>query len=200
MMIRSYHEARSERRTKVLVPDSSHGTNPASATVAGFETVTLPSTPEGLVDLDALRQAVGNDTAALMLTNPNTLGLFEKQITDIAAIVHDAGGLLYYDGANSNAIMGITRPGDMGFDVVHLNLHKTMSTPHGGGGPGAGPVGVKQRLIPYLPKPLVARDPQGCTTGTGNREILLDGLKPFTGTSVFSSVPILISVATVLMA
>ncbi|MCP3744030.1 aminomethyl-transferring glycine dehydrogenase subunit GcvPB [Paenibacillus sp. A3M_27_13] len=161
MMIRSYHEARGERRTKVLVPDSSHGTNPASATVAGFETVTLPSTPEGLVDLDALRQAVGNDTAALMLTNPNTLGLFEKQITDIAAIVHDAGGLLYYDGANSNAIMGITRPGDMGFDVVHLNLHKTMSTPHGGGGPGAGPVGVKQRLIPYLPKPLVVRDPQG---------------------------------------
>ncbi|QNR70258.1 aminomethyl-transferring glycine dehydrogenase subunit GcvPB [Paenibacillus peoriae] len=161
MMIRSYHEARGERRTKVLVPDSSHGTNPASATVAGFETVTLPSTPEGLVDLDALRQAVGNDTAALMLTNPNTLGLFEKQITDIAAIVHDAGGLLYYDGANSNAIMGITRPGDMGFDVVHLNLHKTMSTPHGGGGPGAGPVGVKQRLIPYLPKPIVVRDPQG---------------------------------------
>jgi glycine dehydrogenase subunit 2 len=161
MMIRSYHEARGERRTKVLVPDSSHGTNPASATVAGFETVTLPSTPQGLVDLDALRQAVGSDTAALMLTNPNTLGLFEKQITDIAAIVHEAGGLLYYDGANSNAIMGITRPGDMGFDVVHLNLHKTMSTPHGGGGPGAGPVGVKQRLIPYLPKPLVVRDPQG---------------------------------------
>ncbi|WP_412177992.1 aminomethyl-transferring glycine dehydrogenase subunit GcvPB [Paenibacillus terrae] len=161
MMIRSYHEARGERRTKVLVPDSSHGTNPASAAVAGFETVTLPSTPQGLVDLDALRQAVGNDTAALMLTNPNTLGLFEKQIADIAAIVHEAGGLLYYDGANSNAIMGITRPGDMGFDVVHLNLHKTMSTPHGGGGPGAGPVGVKQRLIPYLPKPLVVRDPQG---------------------------------------
>lgn len=161
MMIRSYHEARGERRTKVLVPDSSHGTNPASAAVAGFETITLPSTPQGLVDLDALRQAVGNDTAALMLTNPNTLGLFEKQIADIAAIVHEAGGLLYYDGANSNAIMGITRPGDMGFDVVHLNLHKTMSTPHGGGGPGAGPVGVKQRLIPYLPKPLVVRDPQG---------------------------------------
>ncbi|WP_443146913.1 aminomethyl-transferring glycine dehydrogenase subunit GcvPB [Paenibacillus sp. 23TSA30-6] len=161
MMIRSYHEARGERRTKVLVPDSSHGTNPASAAVAGFETITLPSTPQGLVDLDALRQAVGNDTAALMLTNPNTLGLFEKQIADIAAIVHEAGGLLYYDGANSNAIMGITRPGDMGFDVVHLNLHKTMSTPHGGGGPGAGPVGVKQRLIPYMPKPLVVRDPKG---------------------------------------
>lgn len=168
MMIRSYHETRGERRTKVLVPDSSHGTNPASATVAGFETVTLPSTPQGLVDLDALRQAVDNDTAALMLTNPNTLGLFEKQIADIAAIVHKAGGLLYYDGANSNAIMGITRPGDMGFDVVHLNLHKTMSTPHGGGGPGAGPVGVKQRLIPYLPKPLVVRDPQG--TYRWNRE------------------------------
>ncbi|WP_442953169.1 aminomethyl-transferring glycine dehydrogenase subunit GcvPB [Paenibacillus sp. IHB B 3084] len=161
MMIRSYHEARGERRTKVLVPDSSHGTNPASAAVAGFETITLPSTPQGLVDLDTLRQAVGNDTAALMLTNPNTLGLFEKQIADIAAIVHEAGGLLYYDGANSNAIMGITRPGDMGFDVVHLNLHKTMSTPHGGGGPGAGPVGVKQRLIPYMPKPLVVRDPKG---------------------------------------
>ncbi|WP_025681324.1 aminomethyl-transferring glycine dehydrogenase subunit GcvPB [Paenibacillus massiliensis] len=161
MMIRAYHESRGEQRTKVIVPDSSHGTNPASATVAGFETVTIPSTAEGLVDLDALRTAVGTDTAALMLTNPNTLGLFETQITDIADIVHEAGGLLYYDGANSNAIMGITRPGDMGFDVVHLNLHKTMSTPHGGGGPGAGPVGVKQLLVPFLPKPLVVKDEQG---------------------------------------
>ncbi|WP_018884700.1 aminomethyl-transferring glycine dehydrogenase subunit GcvPB [Paenibacillus massiliensis] len=161
MMIRAYHESRGEQRTKVIVPDSSHGTNPASATVAGFETVTIPSTAEGLVDLDALRTAVGTDTAALMLTNPNTLGLFETQITDIADIVHGAGGLLYYDGANSNAIMGITRPGDMGFDVVHLNLHKTMSTPHGGGGPGAGPVGVKQLLVPFLPKPLVVKDEQG---------------------------------------
>lgn len=161
MMIRAYHESRGEVRTKVIVPDSSHGTNPASATVAGFETVTIPSTAEGLVDLDELRAAVGNDTAALMLTNPNTLGLFEKQIVDIAKIVHEAGGLLYYDGANSNAIMGIARPGDMGFDVVHLNLHKTMSTPHGGGGPGAGPVGVKKLLVPFLPKPHVKRAEDG---------------------------------------
>ncbi|TBL80576.1 aminomethyl-transferring glycine dehydrogenase subunit GcvPB [Paenibacillus thalictri] len=161
MMIRAYHESRGERRTKVIVPDSSHGTNPASATVAGFETVTIPSGPDGLVDLDALRAAAGQDTAALMLTNPNTLGLFEEQIVDIAAIVHEAGGLLYYDGANSNAIMGIARPGDMGFDVVHLNLHKTMSTPHGGGGPGAGPVGVKAFLAPFLPKPLVIRAADG---------------------------------------
>lgn len=161
MMIRAYHESRGETRTKVIVPDSSHGTNPASATVAGFETVTIPSRSDGLVDLDALRAAVGSDTAALMLTNPNTLGLFEKDIQEIASIVHEAGGLLYYDGANSNAIMGIARPGDMGFDVVHLNLHKTMSTPHGGGGPGAGPVGVKSLLVPFLPKPVVIRDDEG---------------------------------------
>jgi glycine dehydrogenase subunit 2 len=155
MLIRAYHESRGEKRTKVIVPDSSHGTNPASATVAGFETITIPSNERGLVDLNTLRAAVSSDTAALMLTNPNTLGLFEQQIEQIAQIVHDAGGLLYYDGANSNAIMGITRPGDMGFDVVHLNLHKTMSTPHGGGGPGAGPVGVKSKLTPFLPKPVV---------------------------------------------
>ncbi|AJY74116.1 aminomethyl-transferring glycine dehydrogenase subunit GcvPB [Paenibacillus beijingensis] len=161
MMIRAYHESRGEKRTKVIVPDSSHGTNPASATVAGFETITITSNERGHVDLDALRAAVGPDTAALMLTNPSTLGLFEEQIEEIAAIIHKAGGLLYYDGANSNAIMGITRPGDMGFDVVHLNLHKTMSTPHGGGGPGAGPVGVKSRLIPFLPKPVVAKREDG---------------------------------------
>ncbi|KIL37650.1 glycine dehydrogenase [Cohnella kolymensis] len=161
MLIRAYHESRGEKRTKVIVPDSSHGTNPASATVAGFETITIPSNDLGLVDLEELRAAVGSDTAALMLTNPNTLGLFERQIEDVAKIIHDAGGLLYYDGANSNAIMGITRPGDMGFDVVHLNLHKTMSTPHGGGGPGAGPVGVKSRLVPFLPKPVVGRTDDG---------------------------------------
>lgn len=161
MMIRAYHESHGElKRTKVIVPDSSHGTNPASASVAGFQTVTIPSKANGLVDLDTLRASVGEDTAALMLTNPNTLGLFEEQIQEIAAIVHEAGGLLYYDGANSNAIMGITRPGDMGFDVVHLNLHKTMSTPHGGGGPGAGPVGVKQLLVPFLP-PLVIKQEDG---------------------------------------
>ncbi len=157
MMIRAYHEKRGEKRTKVIVPDSSHGTNPASAAVAGFETITIKSNDKGLVDLAALRAAVGDDTAALMLTNPNTLGLFEEQIEEIAGIVHAAGGLLYYDGANSNAIMGIARPGDMGFDVVHLNLHKTMSTPHGGGGPGAGPVGVKSKLVPFLPGPLVKK-------------------------------------------
>jgi glycine dehydrogenase subunit 2 len=161
MMIRAYHESRGDHRTKVIVPDSSHGTNPASATVAGLETVTIKSDNRGLVDLDALRAVVGPDTAALMLTNPNTLGLFEEQIVEIAAIVHEAGGLLYYDGANSNAIMGIARPGDMGFDVVHLNLHKTMSTPHGGGGPGAGPVGVKAFLQPFLPKPIVAKAADG---------------------------------------
>ncbi|UHA73570.1 aminomethyl-transferring glycine dehydrogenase subunit GcvPB [Paenibacillus sp. 481] len=161
MMIRAYHESRGEIRTKVIVPDSSHGTNPASATVAGLDTITIKSNEQGLVDLDALRAVVNEDTAALMLTNPNTLGLFEEQIVEIAQIVHEAGGLLYYDGANSNAIMGITRPGDMGFDVVHLNLHKTMSTPHGGGGPGAGPVGVKSKLIPYLPKPIVAQRDDG---------------------------------------
>ncbi|KJB86854.1 glycine dehydrogenase [Paenibacillus sp. E194] len=157
MMIRAYHESRGEQRTKVIVPDSSHGTNPASATVAGLDTITIPSNEQGFVDLDALRSAVGSDTAALMLTNPSTLGLFEEHIVEIASIVHEAGGLLYYDGANSNAIMGITRPGDMGFDVVHLNLHKTMSTPHGGGGPGAGPVGVKSKLIPFLPSPTVTK-------------------------------------------
>lgn len=173
MMIRAFHDSRGEQRDKVIVPDSSHGTNPASATVAGFKTVTIPSTPQGLVDLDALRAVVGNDTAALMLTNPNTLGLFEEQIQEIATIVHEAGGLLYYDGANSNAIMGITRPGDMGFDVVHLNLHKTMSTPHGGGGPGAGPVGVKSLLIPFLPRPLVTKTDSGSFTleGTGDQSI-----------------------------
>jgi glycine dehydrogenase subunit 2 len=161
MMIRAYHESRGEQRTKVIVPDSAHGTNPASATVAGFETITIKSLPNGLVDLDALRAVVGPDTAALMLTNPNTVGLFEKDIVEIANIVHDAGGLLYYDGANANAILGIARPGDMGFDVVHLNLHKTFSTPHGGGGPGAGPVGVKEKLVPFLPTPMIARRTDG---------------------------------------
>lgn len=158
MLIRAYHESRGENRTKVIVPDSAHGTNPASASVAGFETITIPSNEEGLVDLEALKQAVGPDTAALMLTNPNTLGLFEKNIVEIAEIVHNAGGLLYYDGANANAILGYCRPGDMGFDVVHLNLHKTFTTPHGGGGPGAGPVGVKDFLAPFLPKPVVVKE------------------------------------------
>lgn len=158
MLIRAYHESRGEfNRTKVIVPDSAHGTNPASATVAGFETITVKSNENGNVDVEALKEVVGKDTAALMLTNPNTLGLFEKDILELSRIVHEAGGLLYYDGANANAILGIARPGDMGFDVVHLNLHKTFSTPHGGGGPGSGPVGVKSILEPFLPKPIVAK-------------------------------------------
>lgn len=158
MMIRSYHEANGDtKRTKVIVPDSAHGTNPASATVAGFETVTVKSDENGLVDLEDLRRVVGEDTAALMLTNPNTLGLFEENILEMAEIVHSAGGKLYYDGANLNAVLSKARPGDMGFDVVHLNLHKTFTGPHGGGGPGSGPVGVKSDLIPYLPKPVLVK-------------------------------------------
>lgn len=158
MLIRAYHESRGEKRTKVIVPDSAHGTNPASAAVAGFDIVTVASNGEGYVDTEALRQVVGADTAALMLTNPNTLGLFEKNILEITQIIHEAGGLVYYDGANTNAILGKVRPGDMGFDVVHLNLHKTFSTPHGGGGPGSGPVGVKKDLIPFLPVPLIEKE------------------------------------------
>jgi glycine dehydrogenase subunit 2 len=158
MMIRAYHEANGDtKRTKVIVPDSAHGTNPASATVAGFETITVKSNEHGLVDLEDLRRVVGEDTAALMLTNPNTLGLFEENILEMAEIVHHAGGKLYYDGANLNAVLSKARPGDMGFDVVHLNLHKTFTGPHGGGGPGSGPVGVKADLIPFLPKPLVSK-------------------------------------------
>jgi len=181
MMIRAYHESRGDHRTKVIVPDSSHGTNPASASVAGLETITIKSNDQGLVDLEALRAVVGSDTAALMLTNPNTLGLFEEQISEIAQIVHQSGGLLYYDGANANAIMGITRPGDMGFDVVHLNLHKTMSTPHGGGGPGAGPVGVKAKLIPFLPSPTVARKDDGSFFFERNHPQSIGRVKAFYG-------------------
>jgi glycine dehydrogenase subunit 2 len=181
MLIRAYHESRGEVRTKVIVPDSSHGTNPASATVAGFDTITIPSNDKGLVDLDQLRAAVGSDTAALMLTNPNTLGLFEEQIVEIAQIVHEAGGLLYYDGANSNAILGIARPGDMGFDVVHLNLHKTMSTPHGGGGPGAGPVGVKEKLARFLPAPMVVRSEEGVYSFDYNYPETIGRVKGFYG-------------------
>ncbi|KAA0966046.1 glycine dehydrogenase subunit 2 [Sporosarcina sp. ANT_H38] len=158
MMIRAFHEANGDfKRTKVLVPDSAHGTNPASATVAGFETITVKSGEDGLVDLEDLKRHVGDDTAALMLTNPNTLGLFEEEILEMAEIVHAAGGKLYYDGANLNAVMSKARPGDMGFDAVHLNLHKTFTGPHGGGGPGSGPVGVKKDLIPFLPKPVLVK-------------------------------------------
>lgn len=158
MMIRAFHEANGDtQRTKVLVPDSAHGTNPASATVAGFDTVTVKSNEKGLVDLEDLKSKVGPDTAALMLTNPNTLGLFEEDILEMAAAVHGVGGKLYYDGANLNAVMSKARPGDMGFDAVHLNLHKTFTGPHGGGGPGSGPVGVTDELAAFLPKPVIEK-------------------------------------------
>ncbi|MCB1919569.1 MAG: aminomethyl-transferring glycine dehydrogenase subunit GcvPB [Candidatus Competibacteraceae bacterium] len=157
-MIRAYHIAHGDQaRREILVPDAAHGTNPATAIMCGFTVREIPTDAQGDVDLAALRQAVGPQTAGLMLTNPSTLGVFERHITEIAAIVHGAGGLLYYDGANLNAILGKARPGDMGFDVMHMNLHKTFATPHGGGGPGAGPVAVNARLEPFLPIPFVVR-------------------------------------------
>ena len=159
LLIKAWHRSRGDlARTKVIVPDSAHGTNPASAAMAGFEVVNIPSDSHGYVDLDALRGAVGPDTAGLMLTNPNTVGLFDPNIAEITRIVHEAGGLNYYDGANLNAIMGIARPGDMGFDVVHINLHKTFATPHGGGGPGSGPSGCKAFLKEFLPGIRVCED------------------------------------------
>jgi glycine dehydrogenase subunit 2 len=161
MIMRAHHTANGDPRTKILIPDSAHGTNPASVTLSGYEAVEVPSNERGMVDLGALREALDDQVAGLMLTNPNTLGLFEEEIVEIAEAVHDAGGLLYYDGANLNAIMGIARPGDMGFDIVHSNLHKTFATPHGGGGPGAGPVAVCRDLVRYLPGPLPARDDEG---------------------------------------
>ncbi len=158
-MIQAYHAARGDTgRTRVLVPDSAHGTNPASAGMSGLEVVTLRSTAQGTVDVADLRRHLDGSTAAVMMTNPNTLGVFETEILEIAEAAHEAGALLYYDGANLNALVGIARPGDMGFDVVHLNLHKTFSTPHGGGGPGAGPVGVAPALVDLLPSPTVERD------------------------------------------
>ncbi len=181
MMIRAYHESRGDmNRTKVIVPDSAHGTNPASATVAGFETVTVKSNEHGLVDLEDLKRVVGEDTAALMLTNPNTLGLFEEQILEMAAIIHEVGGKLYYDGANLNAVMSKARPGDMGFDVVHLNLHKTFTGPHGGGGPGSGPVGVHKDLIPYLPSPVLVKTGETFTFDYNPPETI-GRVKPFYG-------------------
>lgn len=162
MLIKKYHQENGhEGRVNILVPDSAHGTNPASASMAGFHVVSIPSLPNGCVDIEALRQAADEHTAGLMLTNPNTVGLFDPNIAEITEIVHKAGGLCYYDGANLNAIMGIVRPGDTGFDVVHLNLHKTFSTPHGGGGPGSGAVGCKDFLKPFLPSPTLTHDESG---------------------------------------
>ena len=161
LLMRAWHEAQGRQRTKVIIPDSAHGTNPASVTLGGYETVTVPSDARGLVDVAALRSVLDDDVAGIMLTNPNTLGLFEEDIVEIAAAVHEVGGLLYYDGANLNAILGVVRPGDMGFDIVHMNLHKTFAVPHGGGGPGAGPVAVSARLAPYLPGPIPERRDDG---------------------------------------
>jgi len=161
-MVRAFHRARGDSaRREIVVPDAAHGTNPATATMCGFAVREVPTDGQGNVDLQALREAVGPQTAGLMLTNPSTLGVFERTIEDIRDIVHGAGGLLYYDGANLNAILGKVRPGDMGFDVIHINLHKTFSTPHGGGGPGAGPVGVQERLLPYLPTPIATKKQDG---------------------------------------
>ena len=152
MLIKQYHASRGDSaRTKIIVPDSAHGTNPATAAMCGFQVVNIPSAPDGCVDLAALKAALGPDTAGLMLTNPNTVGIFDENILEITRLVHEAGGLCYYDGANLNAVMGVVRPGDMGFDCIHLNLHKTFATPHGGGGPGAGGVGCKEFLRPFLP-------------------------------------------------
>ncbi|PKM21964.1 MAG: glycine dehydrogenase (aminomethyl-transferring), partial [Gammaproteobacteria bacterium HGW-Gammaproteobacteria-14] len=158
-MIRAYHEARNDHeRTEILVPEAAHGTNPATAVMCGYKVREVPVNADGDVDLEALKAACGPHTAGLMMTNPSTCGVFERQVEAIAKAVHEAGGLLYYDGANLNAILGKVRPGDMGFDVIHMNLHKTFATPHGGGGPGAGPVGVSERLKPFMPTPIVGKE------------------------------------------
>lgn len=181
MIIKAYHTHRQDhKRTKMLIPDSAHGTNPATTHVVGYTAVELKSNGEGLIDLDDLRAKMNDEVAGLMLTNPNTLGLFEKEIEEIAKIVHGGGGLLYYDGANLNAVMGIARPGDMGFDIVHLNLHKTFATPHGGGGPGAGPVGVKAFLADYLPMPLVNKEGEGYSLDY-NRPLSIGRVRSFYG-------------------
>ncbi|MGH9177288.1 MAG: aminomethyl-transferring glycine dehydrogenase subunit GcvPB [Acidimicrobiales bacterium] len=161
LLMRAWYRDQGRPRTKVIIPDSAHGTNPASVTLGGYTTVTVPSDARGCVDVAALRDRLDDDVAGIMLTNPNTLGLFEEDIAEIAAAVHEVGGLLYYDGANLNAILGVTRPGDMGFDIVHMNLHKTFAVPHGGGGPGAGPVAVSERLAEYLPGPVPALGDDG---------------------------------------
>jgi len=158
MIIKAYHDKNQDfKRTKIIIPDSAHGTNPASATVCGFDTVEIKSNPDGTINLNALSEVLNDEVAGLMLTNPNTAGVFEKDILEISKLVHQAGGLLYYDGANLNALLGVSRPGDMGFDITHINLHKTFSTPHGGGGPGSGPVGVCEKLVEFLPNPIVKK-------------------------------------------
>ena len=183
LIMRAFHAegGQGPARTRILIPDSAHGTNPASVKLAGFDAVAVPSESRGLVDVDALRELVDEGTAGLMLTNPNTLGLFEERIEEITDIVHGAGALVYYDGANLNAILGRCRPGDMGFDIVHINTHKTFATPHGGGGPGAGPVGVTERLGPYLPSPVVERAEDGTYRWDHDRPRSIGRLHGFNG-------------------
>lgn len=181
MLIKAYHENRGDfKRNKIIVPDSAHGTNPASANLCGCKIVQVKSNENGCVDIEALKEVLDDTVCALMLTNPSTLGIFEQNITEIADLVHGSGGLLYYDGANMNAIMGISRPSDMGFDVVHLNLHKTFSTPHGGGGPGSGPVGVKKELIPFLPVPIIEKN-ENIYSLNYNKEHSIGKIKNFYG-------------------
>jgi glycine dehydrogenase subunit 2 len=181
LLTRAYHEAKAEHRHKVLTPDTAHGTNPATVTMAGLEVVKLATNSDGGVDLDDLRAKADDDVACLMLTNPNTLGLFDSNIQEIAKIVHQVGATLYYDGANLNAVMGISRPGDMGFDIVHFNLHKSFTQPHGGGGPGSGPIAVSDRIAPFLPRPLVVRREDGTFDLDYDRERSIGRLRGFQG-------------------
>jgi glycine dehydrogenase subunit 2 len=181
LMIRAYHEAQGNPRRRVLVPDSAHGTNPASVAISGYVVEQIPSNARGTVDLDGLRKTIGSDVAAVMITNPNTLGIFESEIAAIAELVHAHGALLYMDGANLNAMLGVTRPGDFGVDVLHLNLHKTFTTPHGGGGPGAGPVAVKKILEPYLPYPVLKTKPDGTLYYDDNRPNSIGKVKAYSG-------------------
>jgi glycine dehydrogenase subunit 2 len=181
LLMRAYHTARGRAPKRVIIPDTAHGTNPASVVMAGYQPVSVDSDARGGVDLGALEELLDDDVAGLMLTNPNTLGLFDENITEIARLVHEAGGLLYYDGANSNAVLGISRPGDRGFDIVHFNLHKTFSTPHGGGGPGAGPIVVRDILAPYLPVPLVEKAPDGRYSLDFDRPDSIGKMRTFAG-------------------
>ncbi|MCR4951066.1 MAG: aminomethyl-transferring glycine dehydrogenase subunit GcvPB [Solobacterium sp.] len=182
MLIKRYHELNGHpERRKIIVPDSAHGTNPASSAMCGFTVVNIPSAEDGCVDLEKLKEACGEDTAGLMLTNPNTLGIFDRNIREITRIVHEAGGLCYYDGANLNAVMGIVRPGDMGFDCIHLNLHKSFSTPHGGGGPGSGPVGCKSFLEPYLPGEKIVSEEDGTLKAEPRDERSIGAVRSFRG-------------------
>ena len=181
MLIAAYHRDKGNKKTKILAPDSAHGTNPASAAIAGYSVVTIPSNKRGRIDLDAFRKLLDDDVAGVMMTNPNTLGLFEYDVMEIARLVHEKDGLMYYDGANLNAILGRCRPGDIGFDVMHINLHKTFATPHGGGGPGAGPVGVCDKLREYLPISLVVKRPDGTYALEYDRPKSIGYIAPFYG-------------------